>query len=125
MTFVFLNPLLTLIYFVFGFLLSFPKAKANEQGGSSQSVPISLGSAVAIVFIGVVLVFFELPLSRSKRSESIVLRSATQNEARSTQHDGRFQAHIGTINARNNIQTLSSTSAGSGARVSMQNILII
>ncbi|MGB2866395.1 MAG: PLD nuclease N-terminal domain-containing protein [Sedimentisphaerales bacterium] len=125
LTFVFLNPLLTLIYFIFGFLLCPPKAKADERGGSSQTVPIGLGSAVAIALIGVVLVFFEWPLSRSKRSESIVLRSATQNEARSTQHDVKFQAHIGTINARNNIQTLSSTSAGSGARVSMRNILII
>ena len=32
LTFVFLNPLLTLIYFFFGFLLSFPKAKADEKG---------------------------------------------------------------------------------------------
>lgn len=126
LTFVFLNPLLTLIYFVFGYLLCPPKAKADERGGSTQTVPISLGSAVAIAFIGVVLVFFELPLSSSK-SESVVILNESGKNKPTEQEDssGRFQAHIGTINAKNTIQTLSSTSAGSGARVSMRNIMII
>ncbi len=126
LTFVFLNPLLTLIYFVFGFLLSPPKAKADERGGSSQTVAIGLGSAVAIAFIGVVLVFFELPLSSSKSGPVVILNESGKNKPTEQEDSsGRFQAHIGTINAKNNIQTLSSTSAGSGARVSMRNILII
>jgi hypothetical protein len=128
LTFVFINPLLTLIYFVFGFLLRPPKVKADEQGSSSQTVPISLGSAVAIVFIGVVLVLFELPLSSSKsESEPVVVLNESGKNKPTGQEDSsdRFQAHIGTINARNKIQTLSSTSAGSGARVSTRNILII
>ncbi len=126
LTFVFLNPLLTLVYFVFGFLLNPPKAKAEEQGGSSQTVPICFGSAVAIVLIGVVLVLFELPLSSSK-SEPVFISNESGKNKPTEQEDssGRFQVHIGTINANNKIQTLSSTSAGSGARVSMRNILII
>jgi len=129
LTFVFLNPLLTLIYFVFGFLFPPPKARADGQGVGSKTVSGGLGSAVAIVLIGVVLVLFELPLSRSKRSESIVLLSATKNEPTNqrsnTLNHKPISAHIGTINARNNIQTFSSTSAESGARVSLRNIVII
>jgi len=126
LTFVFLNPLLTVIYFVFGFLLCPPKAKSDEQGGSSQTAPTGLGSAAAIAFIGVVLVFFELPLSSTK-SEPAIIQYETGKNKPTEQEDssGRFQAHIGTINAKNKIQTLGSTSAESGARVSMRNIMII
>lgn len=132
-TFVFLNPLLTLIYFVFGFLLSrdsilanraapqdasggadepratkekpqpAEKSKAGGHGGSLRAVLTGLGSAAAIASIGVVLVLFELPLGAGK-AEPIV---------------------IGTINAKNNTQTLSSTSAESAGRVSMRNVLVI
>jgi len=126
LTFVFLNPLLTLIYFVFGFLLSFRKAKTGEQGDSSQIVPVGLGSALAIALIGVVLVFFELPLSSDKSEAVIILNGSGENKPTEQEDSsGRFKAHLGTINASNKIQTLSSTSAGSGARVSMRNIMII
>lgn len=126
LTFVFLNPLLTLIYFVFGFLLCPPKAKAEERGGSSRIVPLGLGSAIAIALIGVVVVFFEWPLSSSKAEPVVILNESGKNKPTEQEDSsGRFQAHIGTINAKNTIQTLSSTSAGSGARVSMRKILII
>ena len=126
LTFVFLNPLLTLIYFFFGFLLSFRKVKADGQSASSQTVSISLGSAIAIALIGVVLVFFELPLSSGKSESVVVLNESRKSEPTEQEgSSGGFQAHLGTINDRNKIQTLSSTSAGSGARVSMRNIMII
>jgi hypothetical protein len=51
--------------------------------------------------------------------------SGKNKPTRQEDSSSRFHAHIGTINAKNKIQTLSSTSAGSGARVSTQNILII
>ena len=126
LTFIFLNPLLTLIYFVFGFLLRPPKAKADEQADSSQSVPVSLGSAVAIALIGIVLVFFEMP-SIPGKSKPAVIRNGSEKD-KSTEQKGlfdRFQVHIGTIDARNNMQTYSSASAGDGTRVSMRNIMII
>jgi hypothetical protein len=138
LTFAFLNPLLTVIYFIFSFLLSHPKVKAGVRAGGSQTVPVSLGSAAAIVLIGVVLVLFEWPSSSSK-TEPVVISSFDSaadekllhaftghlTSAQRPDASGIFQAHIGTIDARNNIQTLSSTSAGSGARVSIRNILII
>ena len=126
LTFIFLNPLLTLIYFVFGFLLRPPKAKADEQADSSQSVPVSLGSAVAIALIGIVLVFFEMP-SIPGKSKPAVIRNGSEKD-KSAEQKGlfdRFQVHIGTIDARNNMQTYSSASAGDGTRVSMRNIMII
>ena len=124
LTFVFLNPLLTLIYFIFGFLLR--PLKAGEHKEDSRTARTGLGSAVAIVLIGVVLVFFELPSSSSKSEPVVILNESGKNKPTEQEDSsGRFHAHIGTINARNNIQTLSSTSAGSGARVSTRNILII
>ena len=122
LTFVFLNPLLTLIYFVFGFLLRPPKS--DKQDGSSQTVPIGLGAAAAIALIGVVLVFFELPLASGK-SEPVVILSGKNKPTGQEDSTGGFQVHLGTINTRNKKQTLSSTSAESGARVSTRNILII
>jgi hypothetical protein len=117
LTFVFLNPLLTSIYFVFGFLLSIRKVKADEQGHNSQIV--GLGSAIAIALIGVVLVFFELPLISGKNEAG--KSSAMEQEG----SFGGFQAHLGTIDASNKMQTLSTTSADSGTRVSMRHIMII
>jgi hypothetical protein len=145
-TFVFLNPLLTLIYFVFGFLLSrdlilvgraapqdasagadeslgtnLARSSSSSRSRQSDTMPgaksppkvnqvsagraalTGLGSAAAIASIGVVLALFELPLGAGN-AEPIV---------------------IGTINAKNNTQTLSSTSAESAARVSTRNVLII
>jgi hypothetical protein len=123
-TFVFLNPFLTLIYFFFGFLLSFWKVKADGRGHNSQIV--GLGSAIAITLIGVVLVLFELPLSSGK-TEPVIIQNTSEKSKPSGQEDpsDRFQAHLGLINAGNKIQTMSSTSAGSGTRVSMRNIMII
>jgi len=123
-TFLFLNPLLTFVYFVFGFLLRPPKADEHKEG--SRTARTGFGSAIAIALIGVVLVFFELPLSSGKSEPVVILNESGKNKPTEQQgSSGRFQAHIGTINAKNNIQTLSSTSAGSGARVSTRNILII
>ncbi len=123
-TFLFLNPLLTLVYFVFGFLLRPPKADEHKKG--SRTARTGFGSAIAIALIGVVLVFFELPLSSGKSEPVVILNESGKNKpTEQKDSSGRFQAHIGTINAKNNIQTLSSTSAGSGARVSTRNILII
>jgi hypothetical protein len=210
LTFVFLNPFLTLIYFVFGFLLGTPlnppKPRTNETGENPQHhkassvrspedsggkftaepaenaeslmkffsrrarrslriFPAGLGPAIAIALIGIVFVFFEMPSSQSKYSEPIVLskesvglsspqgvhRTANQNEPTggklfSSRVEGSrivngtpfrkiitkwepghksILAHIGTINVNNNVQTLSTASAESGAIVSLRNIMII
>ena len=139
MTFVFLNPLLTLIYFVFGFLLRPPKVKSDKPGGNLRTVLISLGSAIAIASIGIVLVLFEWPFTPDK-SEPVVISNESQKNkteeqknlnrqkasfALSQGESGGFRVYIGSIDARNNIQTLSSTSAESGAKASIRNIMII
>jgi len=126
LTFVFLNPLLTLIYFVFGFIFSFRKAKTDEQDDSSRTVPMGLGSATAIALIGIILVFFELPLIPVKSEPLIILNDSEKSKpAEHEVSSSPFRAHLGTINASNKIQTLGTTSAGSGTRVSMRNIMII
>jgi len=123
-TFVFLNPLLTIIYFVFGFLLRPPKA--DDTSGVSRTVPKGLGAAVAILLIGVVLVLFELPSSPGKSGPVVISKEPAKNRPKGREDSsGKFQAHLATINVNNRIQTLSSTSAESGARVSTRNIMII
>ena len=129
--------------FVFGFLLSPSKAgklsifdlrfsilSRRSSIGNRQSY-VGLGSAIAIALIGVVLVLFEWP-SICDKSEPVIISPFDSAQGEELPHaerrrgtSGGFQAHIGTINAKNNIQTFSSTSAESGARVSLRNILII
>jgi hypothetical protein len=119
LTFVFFNPLLTLIYFVFGFLLRPPKTDKRSKFAG-------FGSAAAIGCIGVVLVLFEWPFSGYK-DEPVVILSQTEEEKPAEQNEslGGFEIHAGTIEAKNSVHTLSSTSAGGGARVSTRNIMLI
>lgn len=76
-TFVFLNPLLTIVYFVFGFLLRPPKADEYKEG--SRTARTGFGSAIAIACIGVVLVLFELP-SRANKAEPVVILNESGEE---------------------------------------------
>ena len=119
LTFVFLNPLLTFIYFVFGFLLRPPKT-------DKRSKFVGFGSAAAIGCIGVVLVLFELPFS-GYEAEPVVIQTETGEEKPAEQSEslGGFEIHAGTIEANNSVHTLSSTSAGGGAGVSTREVLII
>ena len=122
-TFVFLNPLLTLVYFVFGFLLRPPKADEHKEG--SGTAHNAFGSAIAIVCIGVWLVLFELP-SRVDKAEPVVILNKSGEEKPADSNDlfDKFAAQLGTISARNSVQTLSSISAGNGERVNTRNILL-
>jgi hypothetical protein len=123
-TFVFLNPLLTIVYFVFGFLLQPPKADEHKE--HLRTAPTGIGSAVAIACIGVVLVLFELPSRINKAGPVVTLNgSGKEKPAEPNEPFYKFGAHLGTISARNSVQTLSSTSAGSGERVSTRDILLI
>jgi len=119
LTFVFFNPLLTLIYFVFGFLLR--PAKAQKRGKLIGFVPV-----VVIGCVGIVIVLFEWPFSGYK-PEPVVIQSESGNEqpADAALLRRGFEVHAGTIKAKNNVQTVSSTSAAEGARVSTRSILLI
>jgi hypothetical protein len=161
LTFVFLNPLLTLIYFVFGFCPSLVARRSHYETRDPRpesrvprhvSVGVSLGSAIAIALIGIVFVFFEIPSRYSlnskypesriqnpesgcrpvsilveKQGSRITNSESTPASAGVTSSLWKqgLAAHIGTINASNNVQTLSTASAESGAIVSLRNILII
>ncbi|MFH1716254.1 MAG: PLD nuclease N-terminal domain-containing protein [Planctomycetota bacterium] len=119
LTFVFFNPLLTLLYLAFGFLLR--PAKGQEQGPS-----ISFASVVAIGCIAVVLVLFELPAGGYDAGPVVLLSESCPKEP--NEPSGSFhglEAHAGIIRAKNNVQTLSSTAAGGGGRVSVCNIMLI
>lgn len=119
LTFVFFNPLLTLVYFIFGYLLG-PR-KAEERGKL-----IHFGSVAAVVCVGVALVVFEWPYSSYKAKPVVVLsESSEQKPADQNGSFFKFEPCIGTISAKNNVQTFLSTSVQSGAKASMRNILII
>ncbi|MHC4557994.1 MAG: PLD nuclease N-terminal domain-containing protein [Planctomycetota bacterium] len=119
LTFVFFNPFLTLIYFVFGFLLGPPKTEEQRKS-------VGFGSAAAIACIGVIVVLFEWPFS-GYRAEPVVILSETGGEKPAEQNESLygFEVRVGTMGAKNGVQTWSSTSAGGGARVSTHNILLI
>ena len=119
LTFVFFNPLLTLIYFIFGFLLR--PAKAQKRGKL-----IGFGSVVVIGCVGIVIVLFEWPLSGYK-AKPVVIQSESGKEKPTDAAllGSGFEPHAGIIEAKNNVQTVSSTSAGDGAKVSTRSVLLI
>ena len=117
LTFVFFNPILTLIYFVFGFLLRPGKADEHRK-------LMHLGSVAAVVCVGVVLAVFEWPYSSYKAKPVVILdQSGEQKPTDQNESFFKFEPCLGTIAAKNNV--LLSMSDYSGARVSMRNIIII
>ncbi len=118
-TFIFFNPLLLLIYAVFGVLLLPPEI--NEY-----TKPKRHGSVIAIVCVIFVLVLFELPLGGFK-DDPIVLssNSDTGNPEGSGGSFFESQPHIGTIEASNKVQAYSSSSPGTAARITIRNVMII
>jgi len=119
LTFVFFNPLLTLLYLAFGFLL---RPAKNQEQAPSTSFP----SVVAAACIAVVLVLFELPAG-SYDAEPVVLTSesgpADANKPGGSFHG--FEANAGLMRGKNNVQALSSVAAGEGARVSVRSVMLI
>jgi hypothetical protein len=107
------------MYFVFGFLLGPPKTEEQRK-------LVGFGSAAAIACIGVVVVLFEWPYSGYKVEPVVVLSEAgSEKPAEQNESLGGFEVRIGTMGAKNGVQTWSSTSARGGARVSTHNILLI
>jgi hypothetical protein len=94
LTFVFFDPLLTFLYFVFGFLLRPVKTGASNK-------PIDFGSVVAIIFVGFVLVCYEWPFTGYGAgpvvicSESQEPEPSPSSEAMSRASSLRFEAGTG------------------------------
>jgi len=119
LTFVFFNPLLTLVYFVFGFLLK--PLKTEERGKL-----MGFGSAVAIACIGIVLVLFEWPYSRKPAEPLVVLsESGEEKPTEPNQSSSGFEVYVGTLEEKNSIHTFSTTSTEGGTRVCTRNILLL
>ncbi len=123
LTFVFLDPLLTFLYFVFGFLL-------RPAKGAPPGKPVRFGSAAAIAFVAFVLVFFEWPLLDGRKP--VILRNDGRRGCRPVLSDRRGlcpvpwgQAHLALVKAKNGVQTFGSTSAESDDRASLRSIVLI
>jgi len=119
LTFVFFNPLLTLLYLAFGFLLR--PAKNHEQAAS-----MSFPSVVAAACIAVVLVLFELPAGGYKTGP-VVLTSesgpADANKPGGAFHG--FEANAAITRGKSNVQTFSSVTGGEDGRVSVRSVMLI
>lgn len=119
LTFIFFNPLLSLLYIVFAILLRPRKIGENSK-------PVYFGSIAAILCIVFVLVIFELPLGSSETEPVIVIKSSEiDNPASDSKIFSKFEPLLGVIKATNKVQTYSSASAGTDTRVSLCNIVIL
>lgn len=121
LTFVFFNPVLTLLYFVFGYLLR-PVKNAEQDPVPS----INFLSLVALACVAVVLVLFELPAGGCD-TEPVVLTSHS-HPADSNEPAGSFrgfEAHAGVMQGKSNIQAFTSVATEGGTRVNMSSIMLI
>jgi hypothetical protein len=117
LTFIPFNPLLSLLYFIFAVLTRL--LKSQESGRH-----LYLGSVFTAISVILVTVFFELPLGDDK-IVPVTLSGFDGNKTKA--HEiflPAFGAHLGTIKAKNDIQTYSSTSTGSDLKVSIRNVLL-
>lgn len=138
-TFVFFNPLLTFLYFVFGFLLRPVKVRESSE---DLKFPVTGGALMAIAFVGFVLVFYEWPYV-GYDAGPVVIRSESQEPSeslRGLEEDsysgtwrlgsqaylptaGQGRVAMGTV--RNGVQTFGSASAQGGASASVRNVMLI
>jgi hypothetical protein len=119
LTFIFFNPLLSLIYIIFAVVLQPRKIGENSK-------TLSVGSVVAVTCTILVLVLFEVPLGESKVPPVVIL-SRNDQEAPAEKSDSSFQfrPQLGLIRANNKVQTYSSASTETDAKVSLRNIMLI
>jgi len=119
LTFVFFNPLLSLIYIIFGILLRPRKIGENSK-------PVYLGSVVAIICVVAVLVLFEFSFGSYEAEPVVILSgSGTDNPGGRSGVFFKFEPHLGIIKATNKVQTYSSASTEIDARVSIRNIMLV
>jgi hypothetical protein len=124
LTFVFLNPLLTFLYLVFGFLL-------RPAKGAPPGKPVGFASVAATAFVAFVLAFFEWPFADHGQEPVILSRQAAElkpqepNESLNGLALPWGQAHVALVKAKNGVQTFGSTSAESDDRASLRNIALV
>lgn len=109
-TFLFFNPVLTLLYVIFGVALKPPVS--NKMFRLRR-----VGSSVAIVLIAVVLVFFEMPAIGSEDGPVTIsdVDSGSSGERKSGLN---FEVTVGTVKSENNYTTTSNSSNSGNDRFS-------
>ena len=119
LTFVFFNPLLSLLYLIFAVLLKPPKTADKPK-------PVYFGSVIAVICVGFVLVLFELPLDGFKAEPVVITGDSQTVEPESWSKTFlKYEPYLGTIKATNKVQTYRSVSTGTSSRVSIRNIMLI
>lgn len=138
-TFVFFNPLLTFLYFVFGFLLH--PVKVCESG-EDLKYPATGGAFFALASVGFVLWFFVWPFAGYSIGPVVVcsesdnpdeLLSGPQECSVSNAWVLGGQAYMPAVGqglvtmgkARNGVQTFGSPPSQGGVRASVRNIMLI
>ena len=109
-TFAFMNPLLTLLYLIFGVIF-----KAGEE----DTEKIRAGGIVSIVLVLVILGVFELPSLKGQKREVSVVHSGQEKKK-----EGGFQGHVGVLEANNGLSTSTSSSTSGNARFCARSIVI-
>ncbi len=128
-TFVFLNPLLSLLYILCAFCPVIRKwwivshgRSAEAQVRSSRQIAIPL---FVFIYTCIILVLFEIPRTNSEMNPFVILN---KTDGASSALEGSFLksgANIGFIDAKNKIQTVSSNSATGDMRVNLHNIMLM
>lgn len=117
-TFVFFNPLLTLLYLVFGVLLQ-PLSSIRKHRLAY------IGSAIAILLIAVTILFFETPTIYRRSGPVTISDSTSPSSVQSNKPLLRFQAHAGSLRSENNHSTSTFSTHSQNARFAGGSIVIL
>ncbi len=112
-TFLFLNPLLTLMYLVFGFLVK-PKERHGQLGFVR---PASFG---ILVLIGLIIICFEMPTGASSAGPE-VFNKGQRTDGRD---DFKFEVQAGALKASNNISTTTSSTKSQYAKFAGRTVTV-
>ena len=111
-TFVFVNPLLTLLYMIFGMF-----SKADEVNVRK----IHVRGAVCLVLVLVVIGVFEIPRSYGQKNEITILQAGQEKQK---EKGLNLQAQAGVLQANNSLSTTTSSSTSGNAKFVAESIVI-
>ncbi len=111
-TFVFINPLLTLLYVIFAVI-----SKADEKSVRK----IHVKGAICLVLVLVVIGVFELPGPDGRKNEITILHAGQEKQK---EKGFNFQAQAGVLKANNSHSTGTSSSTSNNAKFYAKSIVI-
>ncbi len=109
-TFVFMNPLLTLLYVVFAVI-----SRAEEKNVRK----IQVRGAICLVLVLVVIGVFELPKPDRQKSDITILYAGQEDET-----EKGFQGHAGVLEANNSHSTATSSTTSGNVKFCAKSIVI-